>query len=96
MRTKTKTQTLIEALHILARDIQSEDGVANAAIAEAAERMREFVEALEFVRDELVEDGSPDCPGHDHVVRGRWDANGKPCAKCARWKSVWDLVGERA
>ena len=38
----TETKTLIEALRILARDIQSEDGVANAAIAEAADRLEEL------------------------------------------------------
>jgi len=38
----TPTPTLISALRILARDIQSGDGVANAAIAEAADRMEEM------------------------------------------------------
>jgi hypothetical protein len=36
---KTDTQTLAKAMEILARDIESGDGVANAAIAEAAERL---------------------------------------------------------
>lgn len=40
--TRSSTETLIEALRILARDIESQDGVANAAIAEAAERLDEF------------------------------------------------------
>ena len=35
----TPTETLIKALRILANDIQSEDGVANAAILEAAQQM---------------------------------------------------------
>jgi cell division protein FtsX len=39
---RSDTETLIKALKILARDIQSEDGVANAAIAEAAQRLKEF------------------------------------------------------
>lgn len=38
---RSSTKTLISALDILARDIQSADGVANAAIAEAAQRLRE-------------------------------------------------------
>ena len=38
----TETKVLIEALRILARDIQSGDGVANAAIAEAADRLEEL------------------------------------------------------
>jgi hypothetical protein len=39
---KTDTPTLIRALRILAQDIQSGDGVANAAIAEAADRLEEL------------------------------------------------------
>jgi hypothetical protein len=39
---KTNTQTLARAMDILARDIQSQDGIANAAIREAAERLREL------------------------------------------------------
>lgn len=35
------TETLIQALRILAQDIYSGDGVANAAIAEAADRLEE-------------------------------------------------------
>lgn len=42
---KTSTKTLAAALRILALEIQSPDGIANAAIAEAADR----IEALEEV-----------------------------------------------
>ena len=38
---RTSTETLIAAMHILATEIQSDDGVANAAIAAAAERLAE-------------------------------------------------------
>jgi len=38
---RTSTETLIAAMHILSQDIQSEDGVANAAVAEAGERLAE-------------------------------------------------------
>jgi hypothetical protein len=37
---KSSTSTLIKALEILSKEIQSEDGVANAAIAEAADRLK--------------------------------------------------------
>ena len=37
---KSSTATLIKALEILSKEIQSEDGVANAAIAEAADRLK--------------------------------------------------------
>lgn len=40
---KTEDKVLIEALFILAREIQSGDGVANACIYEAAVRMEELV-----------------------------------------------------
>lgn len=43
---KTDTAVIAEALDILARDIQSDDGVANAAIAEAAKRLRTIDAAL--------------------------------------------------
>lgn len=39
---RNSTETLIEALRILAGDILSEEGVANAAIAEAADRLEEI------------------------------------------------------
>lgn len=45
----TDTYTLIEALRILARDIESGDGVANAAIAEAADRLQAYHAALDVI-----------------------------------------------
>lgn len=42
MSARSSTETLIAALRVLARDIQSDDGVANAAIAEAADRLEEL------------------------------------------------------
>ena len=48
---RTDTATLAKAMDALARDIQSGDGVANAAIHEAAERLRE----LERERDNLLD-----------------------------------------
>jgi hypothetical protein len=41
---RTPDETLVKALRILARDIQSGDGLANACIAEAATRLEELVE----------------------------------------------------
>ena len=43
---KTSTKTLAAALRILALEIQSPDGIANAAIAEAAERLEQLEKAL--------------------------------------------------
>jgi hypothetical protein len=45
---RTETETIIGALRVLANDIQSGDGVANAAIAEAADRMEELCSELLF------------------------------------------------
>jgi uncharacterized protein (UPF0212 family) len=38
---RSSTETLIAAMRILSQDIQSEDGAANAAVAEAGERLAE-------------------------------------------------------
>ncbi len=51
---RTDTETLIEAMKILSRDIESGDGVANAAIAEAAERLGELVRERDEARSELA------------------------------------------
>lgn len=47
---RTRTETLIAALHVLARDIESNDGVANAAIHEAAVRMNELDREVKRLR----------------------------------------------
>jgi hypothetical protein len=39
---RSSTESLIAALRVLARDIHSDDGIANAAIAEAADRLYEL------------------------------------------------------
>jgi hypothetical protein len=41
--------TLVSALRILARDIDSEDGIANAAIAEAADRIEELAKEIKQI-----------------------------------------------
>ena len=46
---KTKTVILASAMDVLAREIQSNDGVANAVIAEAAQRLRELMAKLEYI-----------------------------------------------
>ena len=50
---RSDTPTLIEALRILARDIESDDGVANAVIAEAADRLMAFQEAVTALLGEV-------------------------------------------
>jgi hypothetical protein len=48
---KSDTKTLVAAMRILAEDIQSEDGVANLAISEAADRLEELEEQLKEAQD---------------------------------------------
>jgi hypothetical protein len=43
---RTDTQTLIDALRILARDIESDDSVANACIFEGADRLEQLRKAI--------------------------------------------------
>ena len=43
---KTETKTIIAAMWQLSRDVQSDDGVANAAIAQAAERLQELHDGM--------------------------------------------------
>jgi hypothetical protein len=50
---RTSTETLVKSLNILANDIQSEDGVANAAIAEGALRIEELNKENLLYRDIL-------------------------------------------
>jgi len=53
---KTKTKTLIKALRILANDIESDDGVANACVAEAADRLEEMNNKISELEIKLVRD----------------------------------------
>ena len=56
---RTDDEILIKALEMLSSDIQSDDGVANACIAEAAQRLRELiapVNAEVFKRGQVCED----------------------------------------
>jgi flagellar biosynthesis/type III secretory pathway chaperone len=49
---KSSDKVLISALEILGRDIDSEDGVANSVIYEAANRLQELVTGIEEVLEE--------------------------------------------
>lgn len=51
---KTKTKTLIKALRILANDIESDDGVANACVAEAADRLEELENKIDDLEIKLM------------------------------------------
>jgi hypothetical protein len=53
---KTKSKTLIKALRILSEDVQSDDGVANACIAEAADRIEELEAKITELNVKLIKD----------------------------------------
>lgn len=73
---KTKTETLIKALRILANDIESEDGVANAAIAEGAQRLEELHEMNKNLLDVLIEaDSMIEMEPYEHVSQEASDAH---------------------
>ena len=50
---RTSTPTLIAAMRALARDIESPDGIANAAILEAAERLEQLSRLLGVASERL-------------------------------------------
>jgi hypothetical protein len=50
---KTETKTLVAALRILSRNIDSEDGIANSCIEEAANRLEELEHQLFITRFDL-------------------------------------------
>jgi len=59
---RTPIEILVKAMHILANDIQSDDGVANAAIYEAAQRLEEQnqrIKRLEEAGDALAYNHNP-------------------------------------
>ena len=64
----TRTLILVSAMRLLAQEIQSEDGVANAAIAEAADRLEELeaelVQAQHGIGEGITRphDGPERCP----------------------------------
>ena len=70
MNQKTETLTLAAAMDVLARDIQSDDGVANAAIAEAAQRLRELEwELARHILSTRTHYDRADSVRLDHLIR---------------------------
>jgi len=61
---RSSTETLIKAMRILSSDIQSDDGVANAAIAEAAQRLEDQQERIKRLEEALHRIANTDYRGH--------------------------------
>ena len=53
---KNNSKTLIKALRILSDDVQSDDGVANACIAEATDRIEELEAKITELNVKLIKD----------------------------------------
>lgn len=51
MTDPTSTETIIKAMRILSREVKSRDGVANAAIMQAAERLEEQAKEIAYLLD---------------------------------------------
>lgn len=76
MTMKTKTETLIKALRILANEIHSEDGVANAAIAEGADRLEEMQSLNKELLDALIDaDDMIEMEPYEHTAQEASDAH---------------------
>jgi hypothetical protein len=81
----TPIETLVAAIRTLANDIESEDGVANAAIAEAAQRLeeqQERIKRLEEAGDAVEERLGCGC------------GCGGPCRACQSASENWFKVKE--
>ncbi len=68
MRKETDTDTLVEVMFTLSREIESGDGVANAAIYEAATRMSE----LQSINERLMAENAAlkKCRPHLQIIHG--------------------------
>lgn len=76
---RSKTTTLIQAMRILSKDIQSEDGVANAAIAEAADRMEELLELVDGAYDVVEINSAPETEVAYNKWRSDWLEKTREC-----------------
>ena len=69
---RSSTSTLVKALRILGKDIASQDGVANAAILEAASRLEWFRFEIDNYCKELVNDAktySIDSQDYENTIK---------------------------
>lgn len=69
---RTDTTTLAAAMDVLAREIQSGDGVANLAIQEAADRLRELERVAAKCQHALAVVTEPHGAGKNVAVGNAW------------------------
>lgn len=77
---KSSTPTIIGSLRILVNDIQSEDGIANMAIAEAADRMEEMQTMIDGLSDTIDSQKQT----HDALRHKLEQCEDKLCAEIAK------------
>lgn len=81
---RSSTETLIVAMRALADHIYSEDGVANAAIAEAADRLEELKSENAALRETLI--------NADEIERYSGSDGRRQWGKCSTWLHADDAV----
>ena len=85
---KPNDTTIINTLRILARDIESEDGVANIALQEAAERFCQLIEQRRRVRGLMMQAAQQLETWNAYVISCGHDECGHTCSR------VDDLIAE--
>lgn len=89
---KSSTQTLIKALHILSEDIQSQDGIANVAIAEAAYCLQDLHDENEMLKNALKNiAGMPVCLSNEVDWIALRDIAEKALDKCKEHDYTYEL-----
>ena len=78
---QTDTDTLVEALRLLARDIHCEDGIATSVIREAADRIETLDKLVRESGEAKDRNGSVDYGSNAGI---RCDTDNGPCA-CGAW-----------
>ena len=83
---KTSTPILISAMRILARDIQTDDGVANAAISEAADRLQHLHDTSKSPWTKLDYSNPATYPEENHPCLVAWDCHPEHPARHAMYR----------
>jgi hypothetical protein len=91
---RTDDATLIEAVRILARDIQSGDGCANACLLEAAARLQTLVEERRSISTLLGKVETLEADNERLREERRWIPVGERLPDSEEWVDVAGLWGE--
>ena len=89
---KSSTETLIKSLQILAQEIESPDGVANAAIAEAAERLQGLVSQIEHLHKAIYRQQRKEGWHEEHPLVTLCIASPEQCLAEVKAQAVEDVI----